>query len=95
MSKKTKIITLTTMFTTLDGAEFRAANALELCHQLRAASRDPRDTFEEFLYATAEAAELYNGKSHRSGSAEALVSDLEASGLITVEEPQDPNFPAS
>lgn len=74
--------------TTLDGATFHPATPLEFFHMLREASRDPRDTYEDFLQATARAATLYNGAPHDGSTAEALARDLHASGLIVISDPQ-------
>jgi hypothetical protein len=80
-------------FTTLDGAQFRAATALEFCHQLREASHNPGRSFAHYLAATARAATLYNGAHHRGDTAENLTADLITSGLVVVTEAVDPNFP--
>lgn len=77
-------------FTTLDGAEFHAANEREFCHLMRRASYNPGPSFEDYLKETAEAANLYNGKEYDGSTPEALVSSLIAGDLLSMEEPSQP-----
>lgn len=74
---------MNTTYHTIDGARFTAADPADLMTQLRAASFNPERDLASYCRATAKASRMQTGKPHRPWPADALVSDLIVSGLVT------------
>lgn len=85
LTKMNKNLTAkTTRYRMLDGKIFEAAHPSALLDAMRRASFHPDESLADYIKRTARASHKWNGKSYRDDSAENLLEDLIAGGLITV-----------
>lgn len=69
-------------YKTRDGVPFHGSTPWKAATALRATSRDPRDSLQAWIEATAKSAEQQTGKTVRTASCRVFLIDLEQAGLI-------------
>jgi hypothetical protein len=73
------------MYKTRDGIELAGTDGHAVLQSLRQISRDGRPTLRQFMAVTARASEIQTGVVHRGETADELLADMVASGLIIKE----------